>query len=248
MSSLSQTSTPAGWPGYSWLTKVVGRAVDRLCAKLGIANPAERRKWWLDWDFSNTNDKAIWDNEPEKDQLRQASALTKSDPQAALAIVLDLAEHGSVWAMRCVAWHYLNGVGVAADAAQAEDWYRRASDTGSQSALITYASILWQRGEEELREAVLNSGIAVDWAPALYRLAWSRIQRTKTRRKTLQEVRPLLERAAELGSPSARRMLAREMSLGRFGLHRVPRGLRMMWDFTVADNDAWAAAAARRLA
>jgi TPR repeat protein len=232
------TSGPVVRVLRAWTWRTIGAPLDRLVVKTGGPSIAEKLKHRSKWNFLNSNDRIIWEREPKKDRLEEAFALREKNPEAGFALLLELAEEGSTWAMIHVGWAYSNGLGVTVDTSKAEVWYRRAFECGSQSALLNYLHYLWPRGEVELREDALNRGVAINWAPAIYWLAVSRIQRSQSRR-TLQEARPLLERAAELGSPQARQLLASEMSLGRYGLREVPRGIRMMWEFTIAEINDW---------
>jgi TPR repeat protein len=218
-------------------------AFDRVARRFGVATMGERLKLLDAWEFSQVNDRTIWDREAEQGRLREAHAVRERDPPAAFALLLDLAEQGSVWSMMQVALGYHAALGVPRDMARAEEWYRRASEGGSQRALLEYIRLLWRRSDAARGEATLGGSAGDDWAPALYWRARFRLLRSKTPRRTLKEVRPLLERATELGSPAARRLLAAEMSLGRFGIREIPKGMRMVWKNSRAEHAAWKAGA-----
>jgi hypothetical protein len=208
----------ANWPLalFDWVGK-----------QLGLPSRDETWKWGTDWDYAQCNDFEVLEADSLRDQVDEAVALRKTDPKAGFLKLQELAEHGSVWSMVKVAACYRTGLGVAADAAQAEEWYRRASEQGCESALLNYCSLLISRGDRNAAEAAYSVAAAKDWAPALFWLAQSRTKRSKSH-KTLLEVRPLIERAAALGSPNAKWILARNTALGRYGLRKIPRGLRLV--------------------
>ncbi|MGH7023104.1 MAG: hypothetical protein ACREEB_05865 [Caulobacteraceae bacterium] len=153
-----------------------------------------------------------------------------ADPGSAFPVILELAELGSISSMDRVARCYFFGTGVLADLSQAEAWFRRAFEGGSQSGMLGYAGRLAARGDFETAETVLKVGVARDWAPALYWYYWCSVERSRSR-ATLLEMRPYLERAYALGSPLAQRSLSRRLSRGQFGLRAIPRGWRLILDF-----------------
>lgn len=93
-------------------------------------------------------------------------------------------------------------------------------------ATIHYARLLAELGHYDHCERTLENGVASDFVPAYYWLAWYRYERSKTT-KVRREVRPLIEYAAEKGHPAAKALLARWMVLGKFGLRDIPRGCRL---------------------
>ena len=125
--------------------------------------------------------------------------------------------------MNTTAHCYYKGNGVAADAERAEYWYRRASEAGYTRATLDLRALLDGRGDQSGAEAVFTHGVDRDWPPASFWLAQYRIERSDTRR-TLREVRPLLERAATQGSSVAQWTLARRRARGRFWRIRNPSG------------------------
>jgi TPR repeat protein len=184
-----------------------------------------------DWEYALTNDQRIWDNEKKIECVIEANILTKSDADAGFRAFLSLAEEGSIWAMCTTAFCYYDGKGVAADAERAEYWYRRSSEAGYTRATLDLRALLAGRGDREGAEAAFTRGVDEAWPPASFWLAWYRIKRSGTRR-TLSEVRPLLERAAAHGSPVAQWILSRLMARGRFGAFEILRGLRASWAFS----------------
>ena len=205
--------------------------VDWLGAKVGLCSSERNiaKIWALNdrWDYSQTNDRAILEADPDKDRAREVAALIASDPERTFPMVITLANKGSVWSMIQAGWCYYNGLGVEPNVSEAENWYRRAYEAGSDRALLDYARMLTSRRDAALLEAVYAAGAARSWIPAALRLARLRLRLSATR-ETLLEVRPVLERAAEQGSPGAQFLLARNMGLGRFGLGEIIRGHRLM--------------------
>lgn len=180
------------------------------------------------WERAHSNDAELWASEPDLDRLKEAGAISKSDPQAAFQIYLDLAQHGSVRAMLRVAWHYGFGKGavVTPDFRIAADWYIRAIRAGSWMATRYYAQLLAKHRYFAECEDVLDEGVKKNWIPAFYWLAWCRLQQSQSR-KTYREVKPLLEYAAGKGHPWAQLRLARCMAKGKFGLRQIPRGFKL---------------------
>ncbi len=179
----------------------------------GVSSNEAVRQYCRAWDRAQTNDSAVLESDPHEERARNAAALLKTDPDTAFPILLALAEAGSVWSMLQVAFCYLEGRGVEPSAASAEEWYRRAFEGGSQRALLDYCAVLGRRGDLDLREAAYSAGAAKDWAPALCGLAQVRMMRSKSRR-TAREVRPLVERAAELGKPGGEVVARQENDVG----------------------------------
>ena len=94
-------------------------------------------------------------------------------------------------------------------------------------ATISYARLLAEVGRQDDCEIVLKDGVALDFVPAYFWLAWLRYLQSKTP-KVRREVRPLLEYAARQGHPAAKAFLARWMAHGQLGLLKVPRGYMMV--------------------
>lgn len=192
------------------------------------------------WDYAQANDAEIMDADPRIEDVREAARLLEGEPQEAFSTLLDLAEQGSVWAMIHVAWCRHTGCGTPADPLDAERWYKRAYEAGSDRALLDYALMLRGRGASDLEAEVYSAGVARDWAPALCAYAQLRISQADSRRQRLVQ-KPLLERAASYGSPRAQLLLARHMLRGKFGLRYVPEGVRRAYQMIrerLSENDA----------
>ena len=80
-------------------------------------------------DFS-----AAEQNDPYLAQVNQALDLKKTDPVRAFESLQALSQQGSVNAMLQVGYAYLKGIGTAVDLKQAETWYLRAREAGSEQA------------------------------------------------------------------------------------------------------------------
>jgi TPR repeat protein len=214
------------------VTCILCAAIDWIGAKIGAgAGTDNRAKLWAlneAWSYGQVNDQAILKADPDRDQAREAAALVRRDPEREFPLVIALARRGSVWSMIQTAWCYFEGLGVEASCSEAESWYRRAYEAGSDRALLDYARLLTARGEDALVEAVYSAGAARNWTPAALWLVRLQLRRSK-KRETLLAARPVLERAAEEGSPGAQFLLARNMGLGRFGLGEIIRGHRLMY-------------------
>jgi hypothetical protein len=203
-----------------------------LCARInaGCAEThAEFHKRANSWDFEQVDDTALLERDPEQDRIKEAFLVREADPEAFFRRLLELAKQGSVWSMNHVASSYFRGFGVAPDPVEAEAWFRRAFEGGSEYAQLRYGKILGRRGDYDTCEEVFGVGVAKDWAPALYWSARFRLRRSNTR-ATLKQVRPLLVRASAKGSVRAHLLLASATLSGRFGLREIPHGHRLMWE------------------
>ena len=192
------------------------------------------RYWARLWERSDRWEQAhryvtgSWADEDavNRERIDRAYAMWGSDPDAAFDMFLEAAEAGSPWALHVVACEYDAGGIVEADPATAEDHYRRAIAAGSWCATINYARLLDAQGRRGECDEVLEGGVANDFDPAFFWLARLRYKRRPTR-KVCREVRPLLEHAAGKGHPFAEATLFKWMSLGRFGLREIPKGIAM---------------------
>jgi TPR repeat protein len=202
--------------------------LDRLQAIAGGPTSADRAEFYSRWDYAQTNDLAIADADPWRDEVTAAIGLSDGDPQAGFRSLLDLAERDSVGSMNHVAWCYTNARGVEGDDAEAEEWRKRAMEAGSLEALLACGRYSWQRGDLDACEATYGVGAAMGWAPAQYWLAMSRYRRVRSR-ATLAQIRPLLESAAAKGSPAAQEFLVTCLIWGRAGLREIPRGIRLFF-------------------
>lgn len=189
------------------------------------------------WERGHSNESELWSEESDQSRelIEQASAMGRGNASAAFQLYLKAAEAGSVWSMQMVGWHYWTGTGVAADLGKAQEYYHRAICAGSWMATLYYARLLAEHGHHDDAETVLENGVASDFVPAYFWLAWFRYERSKTR-EVCREVRPMLEYAAMKGHPAAKRMLAQWMLLGKFGVRDVMRGV----DLAVRSAIQWA--------
>ena len=219
--------------------KRVLRTIDkRLSAWLDRETLEDRNAREDAWDFKQTNDLELLDADPFHAEALEAQELLTADPQAAFRLLLGMAEGGSAWCMNCVAGCYSRGRGVVRNDDKALEWRQRSFEAGSTRGLLNYGHSLLRRGNLEDAVRVYRAGAEQDWAPALLWLANTRARQSGNR-KTFREVRPLLERAVEKGSPGARATLARHMALGRFGVREIPSGFRLMWAHIERSRAEW---------
>lgn len=179
------------------------------------------------WERAHSNESELWSEEPVRNRelIDRAYSAWTTDPAAAFRLYLEAAEAGSAWAMEAVALHYQTGIAVAADLDKAREYYDRAIGAGSWMATIHYARFLAEHGRHDDCRRVLEDGVASDFVPACFWLAWFRYEQGKSR-KVCREIRPMLEYAAGKGHPGAQVTLARWMTWGRFGLSEIPAGIR----------------------
>jgi TPR repeat protein len=179
---------------------------------------------WLD---AQTNNVAIMEREADPASIYQAHDLLKTDPAESFRQYLALAERGSVWSMANVGQLFENGTGTARDLAQAEKWYLRAYEAGSDYGPIWLGHLYQESRQYEKAQDVYRAGVERGFVPAMVRLAssyWNSPDWPKRRDEALT----LLERGSAAGDFSARRYLAVGMTRGWFGLRHIPDGIRLV--------------------
>lgn len=211
-------------------TRSVAAALDRIFEWIGVPSRDDTWStlWRLNqaWTYELTND-WVFDLDPEPAKVCAVVASLRSDPEQGISELLELAAGGSARAMLWAAWCYWSGEGVAADPVQAETWYLRSAQAGSLRGLLDYCALLHSRRDYAEAEKAIARHAPADWGPGQFWRAWYRLKLSDDRR-TLAEVRPLFEYAAEHGSPMAGVILWRAMTKGRLGFREIPRGVRMM--------------------
>ena len=157
----------------------------------------------------------------------EAARLVEIDPEAALALFIALADEGSTYAMRCVGTLFQGTHGIATNLECAEDYFRRGVSAGSWSSTLSLAILLYKRGAHGEWPSILADGVDKGFIPSFFRQALY-TYRLNPSRKVAEEVRPLMLKAAEAGHPGAEAALARWTARGRFGIRKVPEGVRMV--------------------
>jgi len=199
-----------------------------LQSKIGMAEyAAEQRKLLTKWEYAQANDWAVFDADPFKDELMSAIRLHDASPDEGFARLLDFANRGSLYSTHYVAWSYAMGAGVPKDRDQAQAWYRRAYERGSDRGLLEYGAYLVSGGQNDEAEKVYEAGWQRGFVPAVYRLIRLRLRPTLPLAERLAW-KPSLEWAVEAGHPAARYMLSKYLFRGWFGLPGIPRGLRLV--------------------
>lgn len=108
--------------------------------------------------------------EPNLTALKRAMDVFDSDPAQALPQLTYLAERGSPISMLYIGHAYRDGTGVAKDAVQTEEWYRRAADKGSILGLYHLGRLyIEQRRYEEAKQA-FRFAAAAGYTPAVHHL------------------------------------------------------------------------------
>jgi TPR repeat protein len=159
--------------------------------------------------------------------------------------ISDLILRGSVWSMANVGNLFEYGNGTARDLAQAEKWYLRAYEAGSDYGLIWLGHLYQQSGRYEQARVVFQAGVARGFVPAMVRLALS-YRNSPDWPQRRDEARMLLERGSAAGDFSAKRFLAAGMTGGWFGVRHIPDGIRLLlsaaedWGNLVKDETATA--------
>jgi TPR repeat protein len=218
--------------------------LDRYWRRRGLPTSKDQASYCYEWDYAQIRRPVSFEDEADRNEEAEACRQFKDDNRTGFPQLLALADRGSVASMEWVAWCCANGIGVARDPIETEIWRRRAFLCGSDFGLLAYGAMLARRGDYRGAEAVYRVGTERDWAPALEYLAYCRLRQSFSW-KTLREVRPYLERAAEQGSPGAKRRLARLMSFGLYGLRDMPRGWAFGREFLVGFHVHWGATRAQ---
>jgi Sel1 repeat len=203
-----------------------------LCKMCETAHAAVDAKLQA-WLNEHMNSVAIWEQETDQDRISRAHSLLKTNPNHAFEEYLALAEQGSVWGMANVGTLFQRGIGTSADLTQAEKWYRRAYEGGSDYGLIWLGQLYANSHQYAKAEEVFRMGTERGCVPAMLRLAWVYLKSPDWRQKR-GEALILLERASAAGDLSAKGFLANAMARGWFGLRRIPEGIRLI--FKVSDQ------------
>jgi TPR repeat protein len=194
-------------------------------AKIAIKQKA------LAWLDTQMNIEEMWGREVDQERIHYAHSLLKTDPAQYFQEYLALAESGSLWSATALGAAFEAGIGTEQDLAQAEKWYRRAYEGGSDHALLLLGALNVRSRQYAKAAEVYRSGAERNWAPAMYRLAFV-YTRCPDCRRHRAEARSLLDRAAAAGDISAKKFLADTMVRGWFGLRHIPEGFRL--GFSVA--------------
>lgn len=106
-----------------------------LCKICESANAAVRNST-LAWMDTQINKMALWEQEADQERILHADSLRETDPVQSFEEYFALAEQGSVWSMVPVGIDFEFGRGVPQNLQQAEAWYRRAYERGSDYGLL----------------------------------------------------------------------------------------------------------------
>jgi hypothetical protein len=189
-----------------------------------------RAKFWSEsrrWEMHESNTWDLWiaDDEAVRAELDYASSIFDAQPSRAFQIRKNRAETGSAWAMYQAGWQLEYGHGVDQDITAAEHYYRQAINAGSWLSTLSLARLIFEHDISEEWASILEEGVESDFIPANFWLALFRYKRNR-RRKTVFEVRPLMEKAASHGHPGARLTLAKWKMTKKFGFGEVWQGFR----------------------
>jgi TPR repeat protein len=202
--------------------------VKRIFCMMSRASRAALNRKLFAWLGAQTNSVAIIEREADLAPIYRAHGLLKTEPKESFRQYLALAEHGSVWSMAKMGILFETGTGTERDLAQAEKWYLRAHEAGSDYGLIWLGHLYQRLKQYEKAQAVFRTGVARGFVPAMLRLASSYCNSPDWPQKR-GEVRALLEAGSAAGDLLARRSLARAMACGWFGLRHIPTGIRLLF-------------------
>jgi TPR repeat protein len=143
-----------------------------LCKMCETAKAALDKKI-ISWTDAQTNETVIWEREADQERIHFAHSLLSDDPTQSLQEYLALAEQGSLWSLVRVAAAFASGTGTPVDPAQAEKWYRRAYEGGSDVGLLRLGHHYLRSRQYTKAEEVFRTGTERGLAPAMSRLAWT---------------------------------------------------------------------------
>jgi TPR repeat protein len=189
----------------------------------------------FEWLEALSNNGALVEQDAHPERIHRAYDILKTDTAESFRQLLALAESGSVWSMATVGRLFESGEGTDRDLVQAEAWYSRAYETGSDHALIWLGLLYLESNRFEKATGVFRTGVDRGFVPAMYYLAWS-YWKSADRLQKLDEVISLLRRGSAAGDLAAERFLLNSMLRGRFGLRHVPEGFRLL--SKVANDEA----------
>ncbi|MBV8567515.1 MAG: sel1 repeat family protein [Methylobacteriaceae bacterium] len=178
--------------------------------------------------YRGLNTDALFEQDADPVRLRQIHELWSSDPSQAFNEFLLLAKGGSVWSMLQVGTALEIGVGTPVDLEQAEQWYRTANASGSDTALLRLGYLAYKRGDAVEAKAILAPGVERGLTAAMRHLAWVELKLVGTP-EARDRARILYEKAIGLGDLRARVDLAHAMAHGYFGWRKIPTGLRAVY-------------------
>jgi TPR repeat protein len=195
-----------------------------ICRRCEAANAAMNKNAQA-WLYAQLNTQAIWERELDHERIRHAHSLAEGDPTRSFNEFLALSEQGSTWSMNCMGAAFETGAAAAPDAVQAEKWYLRAYDGGSDYGLLQLGRLYLSSQRYAKAEEVFRTGVERGFAPAMFYLArtYSMSAHWVQRR---EEALVLLEQGSAAGDPSAKKFLARAMLFGWFGARRIGEGVR----------------------
>ena len=160
------------------------------------------------WEFSQASVQASLDADPLKDAVNASLKLMKESPEEGFTQLLDFATRGSLYSMNYVAFCYAVGRGVAKDPTEAEIWYRRTFERGSDWGALEYGECLAAKGELEEARQVYEEAWRRGFVPAAYRLVRLYLRPNLSLAQRLAW-KPALEWAVDRGHPAARFLLAK---------------------------------------
>lgn len=165
-----------------------------------------------------------WTDEPDLTELRQAYDLLTVDRPQALARLTSLADRGSTMSMLYIAKSYATDNPSKENLLEAEKWYLKAGEKGSDFALYSLGKLYIKVGKLGEAKKIFSSDSLQNYLPAIHELGRMYHYGIGTA-IDLALARSFLERASAQGHVFAKRELAGMLSRGSSGLLQVPRGL-----------------------
>lgn len=172
--------------------------------------------------------------EPDLESLHKAYTKLQTEPGLeAINDLEKLAERGSLMSMVYLGGAYEDGIAVLKNESQAENWYRRAMDGGSNLAVYYLGHLYLDKQDYLKAKEIFSYGDLKGYSPTTYRLAYMYLDGKgipKDERKAFE----LFKKASDDGHVFAKRKLAGIYLSGKYGVTNIFKGFFL---FLIAVKD-----------
>lgn len=167
-----------------------------------------------------------WAEEPRAQELNKALHLIKSEPQAGLDALTELAESGSSLSMMYLATKYLVGrPGIEKNLDLGRYWLQRSATAGSIEGAFRLAWHLLENGRPEDGMREFQRLASLKYSPALFALGWQ-YYKGKVLKPDLERAIFYFELAEQSGHLQAANQLSHIMMRPEMGPQSWLRGIR----------------------
>jgi TPR repeat protein len=174
-----------------------------------------------------------WTSEPDLEELRTAHSMLTTNFELAHSRLERLAEKGSTASMWYLGDAFASGRNTSKNLDKAKFWYEKAEQRGWIAASYRLGRICFELQDYKGAFDAFSRGSAINYTPAIYRLAWM-YKEGLGAAKDANECRRLLSVAQSRGHLFAKRDLSGMYMGGSFGISQIPTGILMFFSL-VAD-------------